>query len=298
MRKAAFQSLGAFISTFYVPGTPPSLDDSLPPLSDSFLDSGQLTSTGESTSDSSIENRHSESSKSSTPPLVGTNLESDELTEVDFVPSEIARTSSQESLEKSLQDMSVEDLETLPLDESHNLCENASLDKGHDLCVDESEENDILDSAIKKIESLDEGLVIHPPPIKSVKLDREPEAAKNKNENKPLNENSQSLFDNNHNVTEVRDTPPSEATPTKHSRLTELLQDDNARIRCSSEGSSFKSYFDPVVRAEVGNKKRRWSLDKNNTTSQVSHTPLPHALIFISSHIFEQMFYFKTFLCV
>lgn len=264
VRKAAFQSLGAFISTFYIPGTPPSLDDSLPPLSDSFLDSGQLTSTGESTTDPSIETRHSDS-KSSTPLVVGVNLE---LDEVEFVPSEIARTSSDESLERSLQDMSVEDLETTPLD------------KGHDLCAEDSEENDILDSAIKKIGSpltLDEALVIHPPPIKSVKLDGETEVAKNKNDNKPsLGKNS--LFDDNRNVTVESvdgDTPPSETPPTKHSRLAELLQDDNARIRCSSEGSSFKSYFDPVVRGEVGGgKKRRWSLDKNNTTSQVSHAHL------------------------
>ncbi len=256
---------------------PPSLDDSLPPLSDSFLESGQLTSTGESTADPSIETRHSESSESSAPPVAGVNSDKQETSEVDFVPSEIARTSSEESLERSLQDMSVEDIET------------AHIDKGHDLCViDESEEDDILDSAIKKIGvqssplTLDEALVIHPPPIKSIKLDGEPEVAKNKNDNKALDENSRSLFDNNRNniTTETGvggDMPPSEATPTKHSRLAELLQDDNARIRCSSEGSSFKSYFDPVMRGEVGSKKRRWSLDKNNTASKVSHhcTVLP-----------------------
>ncbi len=183
--------------------------------------------------------------------------------------------------------MTVEDLELLessPLDKDHDL-ESSPLDKGHDLCADESEENDILDSAIKKIGvqsplTLDEPLVIHPPPIKSVKLDGEAEAANNETDNN-TRDDMHSQSDNNGNRGpilvggEEQTSHPDYARPSgeisKHSRLVELLQDDNARIRCSSEGSSFKSYFDPVLRGEMGStsKKRRWSLDKNNTTSQV-----------------------------
>ncbi len=217
--------------------------------------------------------------------MVDVNSNSEESKEVVFVPSEIARTSSQESLEKSLQDMTVEDLELLestPLDKGHDLCadESTPLDKGHDLCAEESEENDILDSAIKKIGvqsplTLDEPLVIHPPPIKSVKLDGEEEAANNKTDNSKRDD-MHTQSDNNGNRGPAGQTPrPDYARPpgeiSKHSRLAELLQDDSARIRSSSEGSSFKSYFDPVLRGEMGStsKKRRWSLDKNNTTSQV-----------------------------
>lgn len=61
------------------------------------------------------------------------------------------------------------------------------------------------------------------------------------------------------------------------SRLSELLSDDGVRVRSSSEGSSFKSYFDKGVANEsTGGKQRRWSLDKNNTATQVSVCLLLH----------------------
>lgn len=52
--------------------------------------------------------------------------------------------------------------------------------------------------------------------------------------------------------------------------LSKLLTGDSIRLRSSSDSSSFRSYFDEGIHGEAGSKKRRWSLDRNNSASQVS----------------------------
>ena len=196
VRKAAFQSLGAFISTFYIPNgtSTPDLDDSgLAPLTDSMLmdnsllDSSTLASTSEPTTDSSVDSRHplpneplSVCSNTSTPirpngklKMTGNSNPEDRkqdegndkprVSESEFVKIDVPRTSSDESIEKltkNMQEMTVDDIETRSntatsleklLAEDPKVSESVNANIGS-LNSEQSEENDILDSAIEKID--------------------------------------------------------------------------------------------------------------------------------------------------
>ena len=142
MRKAAYQSLGPFISTFYVPNSEsPSLENvSLDPLGDSMLldnsllESSALTTTGNSsTEDSSSDNRHplpnppDASFSNSSTPIHSNNgagsstaassqkgAESDSLfSDFEFQRSPIPKDGDRrdEKIVGGVQDMSLEDLE-------------------------------------------------------------------------------------------------------------------------------------------------------------------------------------------